>query len=41
VVGELVSPQTSHQVLKIILAWQSGPRDWAKTNPPPALIAGS
>jgi hypothetical protein len=24
VVGELVSPKTSHHVLKIILAWQAG-----------------
>ncbi len=35
VVGELVSPKTSHQVLNIILAWQSGPQDWAKTNQHP------
>jgi hypothetical protein len=33
VVGELVSPKTSHHVLKNILAWQSCPSDWAKTNP--------
>ncbi len=35
-VGELVSPKTSHHVLKIILAWQSGLRvaqDWVY--PPP------
>ncbi len=31
-VGELVSPRTSHQVLKIILAWQSGPH---RTGPRP------